>query len=141
MHIYDNTRCKQKSDKRKQPCPYLVSSPTPSPEPAPLLEPTSKPATCECPLVNCLQGPGFCSCINTAAQNCHQRCGGEPPNLQPCEGDQDYPKTDNEATCECESVFCIQSFPEGCYCANAAAQSCYEKCGGVAPHLKVCSMP
>jgi hypothetical protein len=103
------------------------------PDPVPSPEPTTEPAKCECPLVNCLQGPGLCDCINTAAQNCYQRCGGTPPKLQSC---PDLPQPTPEATCECESVFCAQSFPESCYCANAAAQACYKKCG-VVPNLQV----
>jgi len=34
-----------------------------------------------------------------------------------------------EAKCECEQVFCVLSFPEGCYCQNAAAETCAKKCG------------
>ncbi|KAH4290552.1 hypothetical protein HBH64_019630 [Parastagonospora nodorum] len=115
-------------------CPYPYQPPMLLPDPVPSPEPTTEPAKCECPLVNCLQGPGLCDCIKTAAQNCYQRCGGTPPKLQSC---PDLPQSTPEATCECESVFCAQSFPESCYCANAAAQACYKKCG-VVPNLQQC---
>jgi hypothetical protein len=84
----------------------------------------------------------MCDCINNAAKNCHKRCGGSPPRLRQCEveeivaPDSQY-VTKDAPTCKCESVFCVQSFPEGCYCANAAAQACYAKCGGQVPDLKV----
>lgn len=37
------------------------------------------------------------------------------------------------ATCPCEQVYCIQSFPDSCYCERAAAERCYESCGGEKP--------
>jgi hypothetical protein len=39
--------------------------------------------------------------------------------------------------CECEEVMCIQSWPEGCYCANAAKEQCHKKCGGKKPKFQV----
>jgi hypothetical protein len=123
-----------------QPCP--VRPPTSITTPTARPEPIYDPPACPCPLVNCLQGPGLCDCINTAAQRCHARCGGSPPKLQQCPTEEldSGSKDQADATCECESVFCIQSYPEGCYCANSAAQACHTKCGGPAPQLKVCTL-
>jgi hypothetical protein len=42
--------------------------------------------------------------------------------------------------CECEQVFCIQSFPASCYCAAAAAQKCFQKCGGPRPPPANCGL-
>ncbi|KAH7073298.1 hypothetical protein FB567DRAFT_597612 [Paraphoma chrysanthemicola] len=143
------TLCKKRCPKYKPqyvPCP--ISPPTPIATPSP--KPTWKPVTCECPLVNCLQvWPGSCYCANTAAQNCYDRCGGAPPKLQECppldtvEVREAAPEPKPEAAaakpaCECEQIMCIQMWPDSCYCGNAAAQACYDKCGGKKPVLQTC---
>lgn len=132
---------KQSTNRMLKPCPAKPSPTTTYiPSPTSSTRATSRPKTCECPLVNCLAiWPGGCYCQNTAAQNCYDRCGGEPPKLQNCDIDQSLPQPTNETepTCECEGVMCIQMWPESCYCANAAAQACHAKCGGPKPNLQV----
>ncbi|KAH7406235.1 hypothetical protein DE146DRAFT_436800 [Phaeosphaeria sp. MPI-PUGE-AT-0046c] len=132
------TLCKKRCPKYEP--TYLPCPAKPSPTNTYIPSPTSRPQTCECPLVNCLAiWPGGCHCVNTAAQNCYDKCGGEPPKLQDCGIDPSLPQpTEAEPTCECEGIMCIQAFPESCYCANAAAQSCYAKCGGPKPNLQSC---
>ncbi|KAF2135254.1 uncharacterized protein K452DRAFT_293358 [Aplosporella prunicola CBS 121167] len=46
---------------------------------------------------------------------------------------------DAQAACVCEDVFCIQSWPESCICANNAKIDCYNKCGGAYPTLGDCN--
>lgn len=41
--------------------------------------------------------------------------------------------------CKCEEVMCIQSFPAGCFCANAGKRACWKKCGGPKPAFQVCT--
>ncbi|KAH7034265.1 hypothetical protein B0J12DRAFT_274172 [Macrophomina phaseolina] len=40
--------------------------------------------------------------------------------------------------CECEPVFCVQSWPDGCHCQNRARLDCYDTCGGPYPELQDC---
>lgn len=135
------TLCKKRCPKYEPtylPCPVR---PSPTLSPTISAKPTTKPKTCECPLVNCLAiWPGGCHCQNTAAQNCYDKCGGEPPKVQDCSIDTTFPQpsSEPEPTCECEGIMCIQMWPESCYCANAAAQACYAKCGGPKPDLQTC---
>jgi hypothetical protein len=121
-----------------KPCPMPAPSPTPSKTSCPEL--ATKPTVCECPLVNCLANSETCNCINTAAQNCYDKCGGKPPTFQSCEA-VDPDTVDSglsiETVCECDDIMCIQSWPESCLCENAAAQACHQKCGGTQPSLKV----
>ncbi|KAK8188194.1 hypothetical protein HDK77DRAFT_47568 [Phyllosticta capitalensis] len=42
------------------------------------------------------------------------------------------------ATCQCEAVICVQSWPESCHCSNDAKIDCYNKCGGEYPTLATC---
>lgn len=134
-HVPVSKFCKQQTANTVfKPCPA-------KPSPTPSAKPTTKPITCECPLVNCLAiWPGGCHCKNTAAQNCYDKCGGAPPKLQDCSTDPTFPQPtqEPEPSCECESVMCIQMWPESCYCANAAAEACHAKCGGPKPNLQVC---
>ncbi|USP82315.1 uncharacterized protein yc1106_09589 [Curvularia clavata] len=49
------------------------------------------------------------------------------------------PKQEAQATpCVCEPTYCIQSWPDSCYCANAAKKACYDKCGGNVPVYDTC---
>lgn len=108
---------------------------------------TAKPAICECPEISCIASwPDSCICANTAAQNCYQKCGGAPPVLKDCSVTESpisrsdlAAKPEAAERCECDEIMCIQMWPESCYCANAAAESCYQKCGGKKPKLQVCT--
>ena len=53
---------------------------------------------------------------------------------QPCPVN---PPTPSSAPCTCEMTFCIQSWPQSCYCGNAQKQRCFQKCGGVQPEMQV----
>lgn len=94
-------------------------------------------AACTCEPVVCLDSwPDSCYCNNTAKKNCYEKCGGELPKYQTCPPREVVPEPD-PTECQCPEVVCIQSFPEGCYCANNAKLQCYEKCGGEKPVLSV----
>ncbi|EMD89637.1 hypothetical protein COCC4DRAFT_56390 [Bipolaris maydis ATCC 48331] len=109
--------------------PTPVSTPTPTP---------TSPSTCVCEPVVCLDSwPDSCYCNNTAKKNCYEKCGGELPKYQTCPPREVVPEPD-PTECQCPEVVCIQSFPEGCYCANNAKLQCYEKCGGEKPVLSSC---
>lgn len=156
----------QKLNITHQPCPAPAPSTTATTKPCttPALQPTPKPVTCECPLVNCLAiWPGGCYCANDAAQACYDKCGGEPPELKSCEEPpslepypnpslEPYPspslepfpfpslEPNPENPCECDSIICVQSWPESCYCNNAAAEACNQKCGMRKAALQVTSL-
>lgn len=134
--------------------PSLIPEPTTAPKPI------SSP-TCVCEPMACPQiWPGSCDCANSVALGCYKKCGGPAPVLLPCPilppiviselQPQPvttpssshlvplYPSSKPTAKCTCEQVMCIAQYPESCYCANAAAQRCYHKCGGIKPKLKIC---
>jgi hypothetical protein len=50
----------------------------------------------------------------------------------------DTASTTTATECECESIMCIQAWPQSCHCATAAARSCFEKCGGPEPTYSNC---
>jgi len=127
---------------REQTC---VSQPTTEPTKALESTPSSTPCVCEpmaCPQI----WPGSCVCANGIAQRCYEKCGGPVPVLLPCPLVPEVtpiptpvsdPVSGPVASCTCEKVMCIDQFPESCYCANAAAQRCYKKCGGKKPAKQV----
>ena len=53
---------------------------------------------------------------------------------QPCPAN---PPSPSPTPCTCEMGFCVQSWPESCYCGNAQKQRCFTKCGGVQPNFQV----
>ncbi|KAF5851044.1 hypothetical protein GGP41_010650 [Bipolaris sorokiniana] len=113
------------------------AAPTPAPTPMP-------PSTCICEPVFCLDSwPESCYCNNAVKKNCYEKCGGEIPKYQTCPPREVVPKPDpvpkpDSTECQCPEINCIQSFPEGCYCANNAKLQCYKKCGGEEPVLSSC---
>jgi len=123
-----------------------VSQPTTEPTKALESTPSSTPCVCEpmaCPQI----WPGSCVCANGIAQRCYEKCGGPVPVLLPCPLVPEVtpiptpvsdPVSGPVASCTCEKVMCIDQFPESCYCANAAAQRCYKKCGGKKPAKQKC---
>ncbi|KAH8710205.1 hypothetical protein GQ44DRAFT_437017 [Phaeosphaeriaceae sp. PMI808] len=133
--------------KCKAKCPEYIPTFVPCPaKPSVIPTPTppSKPVTCECPDVKCTQvWPGSCYCAQRAAQKCYEKCGGEPPEPYPCGskkviGRAVEPQEQAKANCECEQTLCSQVWPNSCYCANAAAEMCYKKCGGPKATLQQC---
>jgi len=85
-----------------------------------------------------LHGPRTCECQNAINAN-KMRCTNIFLPLKDCSAPE--PQTGDD-TCECESTMCAQSWPESCYCENAAKQACYQKCGGAQPVLQTCpSLP
>ncbi|KAH7402782.1 hypothetical protein BKA66DRAFT_9357 [Pyrenochaeta sp. MPI-SDFR-AT-0127] len=127
-------------------CPPAPPSLTLPPLPTPTLP------ICQCEQVYCLQAwPESCHCANNAAQKCFEKCGGVKPVLQVCPTTQlsarapvpetapePIPEPEPAKTCMCEQIFCVQMWPDSCYCANAAAERCYKKCGGTKPELQIC---
>ncbi|KAI4617245.1 hypothetical protein J4E80_005444 [Alternaria sp. BMP 0032] len=122
-------------------CSIDIAPRAPEPVPEPVPEPQED--TCECEPVFCL-GPGSCRCAYDAAVACAQKCGGlAPPDFcppRPVEAREAKPEPVPEAkpepeaeVCTCEPVFCIQSWPESCWCAYDAAAVCAEKCGNPVP--------
>ncbi|XP_014559233.1 hypothetical protein COCVIDRAFT_35505 [Bipolaris victoriae FI3] len=107
-----------------------AAAPTPTP---------TAPSTCVCEPVFCLDSwPDSCYCNNTAKKNCYEKCGGELPEYQKCPPRAAKPDPVPEPKCQCPEINCIQSFPEGCYCANNAKLQCYQQCGGEEPVLSSC---
>ncbi|CBX94700.1 hypothetical protein IAQ61_009382, partial [Plenodomus lingam] len=114
---------------------------------------TVSPApSCVCEEVICAQSfPESCLCANRAAQSCYAKCGGPQPMMKSCtagalvarevepEASSDPEQVPELAKeCTCEETMCIQMWPDSCWCANAAAQQCYKKCGGRKPVLQSC---
>ncbi|KAF1841546.1 uncharacterized protein K460DRAFT_318636 [Cucurbitaria berberidis CBS 394.84] len=88
-----------------------------------------------------------CHCANDVAQQCYEKCGGDPPVAQKCQdistrAPEPEPSLAHEREaakdCECEDIFCAQVWPDSCYCANAAANQCHKKCGGPKPNTQKC---
>ena len=50
-------------------------------------------------------------------------------------------RTAEAAPCTCEPVFCNQSWPYSCYCANGAKKAVYEKCCVYIPVYAKCPLP
>lgn len=95
-------------------------------------------ATGDCqaePLLCSKLHPVTCACQNAMALNQYKACGGIKPRSKDCSA----PKPRQaEETCECDLGFCAMSWPESCYCKNAAAEACFRKCGGDEPKLTIC---
>ncbi|RYN17115.1 hypothetical protein AA0112_g12212 [Alternaria arborescens] len=123
----------------------------PAPEPVP--EPEAQACVCApgphlCPQV----WPDSCYCDYNAAKACSDKCGGpappfpmqcpplNPPSVEARVADpQPVPvPASPPPTCECPLVNCISSWPESCYCQNAAKKRCHELCGGKKPVLQIC---
>jgi hypothetical protein len=137
-----------------------VQARAPKPEPAP--EPESEAKACVCapgPLFCPQVWPQSCYCEYNAKKACSDKCGGPAPPLPNCppltpidiKARVAEPKSvPAPATpppkCECPLVKCIASWPETCYCQNAAKERCYQQCGGKKPVLQVriyptCTIP
>ncbi|KAK7533740.1 uncharacterized protein J3D65DRAFT_660183 [Phyllosticta citribraziliensis] len=110
---------------------------------------------CTCPPPECPQEePAGCDCRNKAILDCsdQKQAAGltcPVPALAAC---PKQPNTENPAPppprkekpppavkpnpnfkCPCEEIYCIQSYPESCECANRNARECYDNCGGPEP--------
>ncbi|KAH9868745.1 hypothetical protein J1614_007817 [Plenodomus biglobosus] len=126
--------------------PCLQPPPTPKPSAV------ATPLPCVCEEVLCTQQwPESCFCENKVAQDCYAKCGGPQPTLQTCPASalpareaepavelDPVPVSDSTGNCTCEDIMCIQVWPDSCWCANAAAERCYDKCGGEKPQLMSC---
>jgi len=131
----------------------------PAPTSTTVSAPGPTPTECVCEEVFCiLSFPEGCYCQNDAKKACFEKCGGEEPTYQDCSIPIDtvearapepapvpepvpapVPAPQDE-TCVCEEVFCILSWPAGCYCRNDAKKACFEKCGGEEPTYDDCSV-
>jgi len=114
----------------------------------------------------------LCNCLNSRETLCKARCPNYTPiyrvsfrshtsheSINPNSTPQPCPVSISSPTpiptptptptplCECEQIFCIQAWPQSCYCANAGKEACYKKCGGPKPSLQVtppslsCTLP
>ncbi|KAF1830964.1 hypothetical protein BDW02DRAFT_76685 [Decorospora gaudefroyi] len=106
-----------------------------------------KPTSCICEPAVCREiWPQACYCENEAKKKCFEKCGGTEPTYQSCPplgtklrpSPSAGPACGSKKECVCDQVMCIQSWPESCYCANAAKEQCYKKCGGEKPELQDC---
>lgn len=112
--------------------------------------------------------PDSCHCAYGIAKSCYDKCGGPSPGLNTCPPlnprggiSLDGPVKRNASpepqdvvsellagllkpkpvkTCKCDQTVCVQSWPASCYCAKAAKQACYKKCGGKKPAPMVSSL-
>ncbi|KAH6878432.1 hypothetical protein BKA58DRAFT_95623 [Alternaria rosae] len=137
-----------------QHCPRL-----PRPTSTTVIAPEPTHTECVCEEVFCiLSFPEGCYCQNDAKKACFEKCGGEKPTYQDCTIPIDAVKArapepepvpeavpapvpaPQDETCVCEEVFCILSWPQGCYCRNDAKKACFEKCGGEEPTYDDCTV-
>ncbi|KAL5411495.1 hypothetical protein PMIN06_002620 [Paraphaeosphaeria minitans] len=99
---------------------------------------------CQCPLIKCPSSNAaeLCRCLNSRETMCQRACPMYKPTYMPCPVNpptpSPTPEVQVEPTCTCEPGFCIQVWPQSCYCGNAQKQHCFEKCGGVKPELQEC---
>lgn len=135
-------------------CPKYAPTFSPCLQPPPTPKPSAvaTPLPCVCEEILCTQQwPESCFCENKIAQDCHAKCGGPQPTLQTCPASANaardaepvaaldtVPVSDSTGNCTCEDTMCIQVWPDSCWCANAAAERCYKKCGGNKPQLMDC---
>lgn len=66
-----------------------------------------------------------------------QPCPMNPPTSMSTSVPTPTSSVQAATNCTCEETFCIQQWPQSCYCQNAQKQRCYEKCGGTSPDLQV----
>lgn len=93
---------------------------------------------CACPQVKC---PGddpakLCECLNAREKKCKEICPKHKPTYKICPTKPSPPTP--TPSCECEQMFCIQVWPQSCYCGNDNAKRCYEQCGGPEPAYQSC---
>ncbi|KAI2478842.1 hypothetical protein Ptr902_09808 [Pyrenophora tritici-repentis] len=96
--------------------------------------PTTEKCVATCPKFDCdtSNAANLCQCQNDQETACKKKCRDYTPVYKPC------PVNPPQETCECEPVFCAQSWPESCYCGNAAKTACHKKCGGAYPVYETC---
>ncbi len=149
LHGARNCECQNAINANKMRCtkiflPIADCSAESQPQSEPQPEPRSNEvANVPNPELGCLPEPIFCATLhgfrNCECQNAinanKMRCTKIFLPITDCSAPETQP-TDND-TCECESTMCAQSWPESCYCENAAKEACYQKCGGEKPEVQV----
>ncbi|ORY19669.1 hypothetical protein BCR34DRAFT_595137 [Clohesyomyces aquaticus] len=113
-----------------------------------------EPEKCQCPLVKCPADDAvkLCQCLNSRETLCHKHCPDYVPLYIPCptnpptslipsatsKPSKPTPPPKPTGSCVCETVYCLQVWPQSCTCANAGKKACFEKCGGPKPEYQVC---